>query len=208
MFKDFLKIQELYKLKEVARNTSNFYYSQREDIQYERKETTAEHVFSSLKLADYFLSTEKEFENLDRLKVYELLMYHDDIEIDTEEISISERDKRKNKENIELKALPKLANKYPKKLKNKLLKMDNEFRELKTQEFKFAHAIDKMDALIHELKYPQDWAPKGFDEKNVKEWFQPSFEYSSTFLKYFKQIIEYLKKNVHFTVLINNNSSQ
>jgi putative hydrolase of HD superfamily len=200
MFNDFLKITETYKLKEVSRSCSNFYDCEKENVRHERKETTAEHVYSCLKLADYFLSTEKEFSKLDRLKVYELLMYHDDIEIDTEEISISEREKRENKEALEKAALPILASKYPEKLKEKLIIMDSEFREERTLESKFAHSVDKMDALVHELKYPEDWGPKGFGEKNVRDWFQPAFEHSSTFSEYFENIITYLKENGHFNI--------
>jgi hypothetical protein len=55
-----------------------------------------------------------------------------------------------------------------------------------------------MDALIHELEYPQDWAAKWFDEVNVRKWFQPYFEYSPTFMKYFELIIQFLRTNGHF----------
>lgn len=44
-----------------------------------RKESTAEHTWSAMILADFFL-TKTEIK-LDRLKIYELLMYHDVAEI-------------------------------------------------------------------------------------------------------------------------------
>lgn len=197
IFEDFMKILETYKLKEVSRNCSNFYFCEKENIEYQRKETTAEHIYSCLKLADYFLSIE-EFFQLDRVKVYKLLMYHDDIEIETADICISKREERKDKNDIEIKSLPILASRYPFIMKEKLLKLDNEFREGKTAESKFAHAIDKMDAIIHELKYPQDWGPKGFDEKNSRAWYQPAFEYSPTFLSYWERIVLYLRENGYF----------
>lgn len=197
-FKNFLKILETYKLKWVARNSSNFYYDSKENINYKRKETTAEHVYSCLKLADFFLITEEEFADLDRLKIYELLMYHDDVEIETEDTCISQREEREKKKVEELLAVPILAKKYPNKLWNKFMIMDNEYRENITKESQFVHSIDKMDALIHEVSYPQDWGPKWFDEKNVRKWFQSSFKNSPTFIRYFENLIDYLNKNGYF----------
>lgn len=197
-FEDFLKIIETYKLKKVARNCSNFYHDSKEKIFYKRKETTAEHIYSWLKLADYFLYSEKEFSALNQLKVYELFMYHDDVEIETEDTCISQTKIRENKDKNERGALPILANKYPEKLWDRLIKLDTEYRNMKTPESKFAHAIDKMDALVHEIQYPQDRGPKWFSEENVRKRFQPTFEYSPIFMKYFESMIIYLKTNNYF----------
>jgi hypothetical protein len=112
-FADFLKILQSYKLKQVARNCSNFYFDSKENITYNRKETTAEHIYSSQKLADYFIFSIKEFSSLDRLKVYDLLLYHDDIEIETEDTCISDSIKRKTKDDEEISSLPILSSKYP-----------------------------------------------------------------------------------------------
>lgn len=197
-FEDFLKILTTYKLKWVARWGSNFYYDSKEQVEYRRKETTAEHVYSSLKLADYFTFSEEEFKDIDRLQIYDMLMYHDDIEILSWDVSISEDEKRKDKEKNELEYLPILADKYPIKLKERLLRIDKEYRENKTPTAKFAHAIDKMDALVHELDYPQDWWAKWFTEETVRKWFQPAFEYSPTFMKYFEAVIIFLRENGYF----------
>lgn len=197
--KELLKVCELYKLKEVSRNNSNFYFCPRANIEYRRKETTAEHVYSCLKLADYFLST-KDFSDLDRLKVYELLMYHDDIEIDTEDVCISNRERRKTKDEEERLALPGLAARYPDVLKEKLIEMDTEFREYQTAESKFAHVIDKLDAFMHELKYPKDWGPRGFVEETVREWYGPPFSQFPAFARIFEELIKYLEGNGYFNV--------
>ena len=199
-FLDFLKIQELYKLKTIPRNSSNHYFDEKDNTFYKRRETVAEHVYSCMRLADFFIITEDEFEDLNKPKVYDLIMYHDDIEIETGDVGISDRKKRIDKERKEIKILPSLTKKYPSQLGNKLILLDNEFREKVTPESKFSNGIDRMDALVHEFKYPEDWGPKGFDEKNVREWFQPSFEYSPTFTKYFENIIQYLNTNGYFNV--------
>lgn len=197
-FANFLQVLEFYKLKQIPRNSSNHYYDEKDGVSYQRRETTAEHVFSCLKLADFFLTTEPEFANLDRLRIYELLMYHDDVEIVTRDTGISERQKRLYKEQTELEAIPILSQRLPLGLDKKLLDLDTEYRSKNSGESKFANGVDKWDSLVHEFQYPLDWGPKGFDEKNVRAWFQPSFEYSPTFMKYFEATIQHLESQGYF----------
>lgn len=197
-FDNFLKILIIYELKKVERNCSNNYFGEKTNIKHERKETTAEHIYSSLKLADYFLMNELEFENLDKLKIYEMLMYHDDIEIETDDICISNEQKRKEKEILEISSLPILIKKYPTKMDQKLSILDAEYRENCSSEAKFVHAIDKMDAIVHELQYISDWSPKGWTEENTRRRFQKSFEHSPIFMKYFEKIIQYLNDKKYF----------
>jgi len=149
-------------------------------------------------LVDFFITTESEFFNLDKLKIYDLILYHDDIEIDVRDTGIADREGRLNKEQIEIEAIPILSKRLPSKLGQKLVIYDFEYRAKLSEESKFANSIDKIDALIHELQYPLDWGPKGFDEKNVRAWFQPTLEYSPTFLKYFEAIIKYLEEQDYF----------
>ncbi|MGM5488924.1 MAG: HD domain-containing protein [Nanobdellota archaeon] len=198
MFDNFLKIIPLYTLKQVPRHSSNHYHDEKDEVYHQRRETTAEHVYSSLRLADFFLTTEREFADLNRLHVYQLLMYHDDVEIITRDTGISERLKRKGKHERELAALPLLQQQLPQGLDQKLFDLDQEFRAQETPEARFAKAIDKMDSLVHELQYPLDWGLKGFTEKNVRSWFQPAFDHSPTFSRYFEATIEYLRANGYF----------
>jgi putative hydrolases of HD superfamily len=65
------RLNKIYELKSVYRFTSVD----------DRKESVAEHSWSSLILADYFMTT-MDIE-LDKIKVYELIMYHDLAEIET-----------------------------------------------------------------------------------------------------------------------------
>lgn len=197
-FANFLRVLEFYKLKQIPRDSSNHYEDEKDGVSYQRRETTAEHVYSCFRLADYFLTNEAEFLGLDRLKVYDMLMYHDDLETITRDIGISKRDERVGKKDAERKALPILLERVPTGVDERLLKILNEYEEQKTPEAKFAKAIDKMDSLVHEFQYPQDWGPKDFGEKNVRKWFQPAFDYSPTFSKYFETTIGYLRTNGYF----------
>ncbi|MCC7574778.1 HD domain-containing protein [Candidatus Woesearchaeota archaeon] len=126
----------------------------------DRKESTAEHSWSCLILADFFLSRNNF--NLDRLKVYELLMYHDVVEIEAGDSPLHPEIKRLDKSEKEKKAMKLLHTELPTPLNNKFLKLFTEYEEQKTLESKFAKAIDALDAEIHELDYKQDW--KGWSE--------------------------------------------
>ena len=80
------KLRRLYHLKHVDRFNSVL----------KRKESSAEHSWSCLILADYFLNLMKD-RDIDRLKVYELLLYHDVVEIEAGDIGLLETEKRKDK---------------------------------------------------------------------------------------------------------------
>ncbi|WP_457619098.1 HD domain-containing protein, partial [Lutibacter sp.] len=116
-----------------------------------RKESSAEHSWSCLILADFFLS--KFNFNLDRLKVYELLMYHDVVEIEAGDTPLHPEVKRLSKSEKEKKAMELLHKDLPTPLNEKFVKLFTEFEEQKTLESKFAKAIDALDAVIHELDY-------------------------------------------------------
>ncbi|PIN74967.1 hypothetical protein COV17_04430 [Candidatus Woesearchaeota archaeon CG10_big_fil_rev_8_21_14_0_10_36_11] len=149
------KLRKFYKLKEVERTAPVC----------GRKESAAEHSWSSLILADYFMSIIKA--KIDRVKVYELLMYHDVVEIETGDINIINRAERKNKKENEMNAMKKLKGDFPNAIKNKVWDLFVEFEEQKTVEAKFAKAIDGFDAEVHFLDYKKDW--KGWTPELVRE---------------------------------------
>ncbi|NTV24556.1 MAG: HD domain-containing protein [Nanoarchaeota archaeon] len=199
-FNNFLKVLEFYKLKQIPRNSTNAYHDEKDDVDILRRETASEHVQCCNKLANYFIFTEREFYSLDRLRVHDLLDHHDDVEIVTRDIGIANREKRIQKEKLELEGRLVFAQELPDALSQFYLDCDAEFRAKATEEAKFANAIDKMDALVHELQYPQDWGCKGFDEKNVRSWFQPAFEYSPTFMRYFEALVIHLDTKGYFNI--------
>ena len=155
---------------------------------WKRKESSAEHSWSCLILADYFLTTIKE-NNLDRLKVYELLMYHDVVEIESGDIPIHHEKKRENKTELELKAAHKLKESFPKEIKEKFIKLFIEFEEQKTQEARFAKAIDALDSLMHELDYKEDW--KGWSEEQVRR-------YHGSYVKLFPELEDSFNKMLKY----------
>ena len=151
------KLRRFYHLKNIERQCSVG----------KRKESSAEHSWSCLILADYFLTTIKE-NNLDRLKVYELLMYHDVVEIEAGDVPIHHEEKRINKKELEIKAAHKLKKEFPKEIEDKFIALFIEFEDQKTREARFAKAIDALDSLMHELDYKEDWV--GWTEEQVRRY--------------------------------------
>ncbi|MFP4402448.1 MAG: HD domain-containing protein [Candidatus Nanoarchaeia archaeon] len=186
-------------MKKITRATVNKYYCEKSNTQISRNETNAEHVYSCLKLADYFLTQEEEFRDLDRLKVYELLMYHDDIEIQVGDMTLSNRQGRLEKEQREIESIPILMKKYPFQLAQKFEQLDKEFRYFKSKESQFAHAIDKLDPTIQSLKYKEIFGNKtGFTKENMILWQQSAFEFSPTLMRYYYQLLDYMEEGEHF----------
>lgn len=159
-----------------------------------KKESSAEHSWSCLILADFFLS---KFDfNLNRLKVYELLMYHDVVGIETGDTPLNPKIKRQDNSEKEKKAAKLLHKELPIPLNDKFLKLFTEFEEQKTLESKFAKAIDALDAEIHEIDYKQDW--KGWTEEFLISKKLKFFEEFPELKKVFFEIIDYLKENNYF----------
>lgn len=183
-------MEDIHKFRTFNKLKSNYRLNSVED----RKESSAEHSWSCLILADFFLS--KIDYNLDRLKVYELLMYHDVIEIEVGDSPLHPEIKRLDKAEDEKKAIEILYKEFPTPLKDKFIELFTEFEEQKTLESKFAKAIDALDAPIHELDYKQDW--KGWSEEFLVSKKLKFFEEFPELKEVFLEIVVYLKKNNYF----------
>ena len=146
-------------------------------------------------LADYFL-TKIPHSALNRLKVYELLMYHDVVEIEAGDVCISKEEERKNKAQKEKEAAHILKEHLPVELKEKFLALFEEFESGKSKEARFAKAIDALDAEIHELDYKEDW--KGWTEDFLRRKKGPLFEEFPELKKAFEEIMIFAKKEGYF----------
>jgi len=159
-----------------------------------RKESVAEHSWSCLILADFFLS--KFPGTIDRLKVYELLMYHDVVEIETGDDPLHPDLKVVDKREKTKKAAELIQKGMPHPLNDKFQKLFQELEEQKSVESRFAKAIDALDAEIHELDYKQDW--KGWSEKFLVEKKAHLFEEFPEIKDAFGLVLDYLIKNNYF----------
>jgi putative hydrolases of HD superfamily len=178
-FKQINKLKSIYRLNPVDK----------------RKESSAEHSWSALVLADFML--ERYNLKLDRLKVYELLMYHDLAEIHTGDFPLSPLAKFGDKQQKELEASKLLKTQLPKKLGEKYFQTFMEFEERKTLEAKFARMIDVFDAQIHEIDYKKDW--KGWTKKFLLDNKLKYFEEFPQVKKDFLLLVDYLEEKGYFS---------
>jgi len=178
------RLRKFYQLKNVERANSVS----------RRKESSAEHSWSCLILADYFISEMKE--KLDRLRIYELLMYHDVVEIEAGDVCINDEKGRIGKEDRELQAVHVLKEHIPKILKDKFVALFQEFEEGKTMEAKFAKAIDALDAAIHELDYKEDW--KKLTEEFLRQKKGPIMKAFPELEKAFDNVLTYAREEGYF----------
>lgn len=160
----------------------------------DRHESTAEHTWSSLILADWVL--EESHLEIDRLRVYELLMYHDLVEIyagDTPILSEYRVLDQKQRENA---AFKRLIKELPKSMVEKYSSLYDEFETRTTIEAKFARAIEELDSSIHEMDYKKDW--KGFTEKFLREKKMKYYEDFPLIIELFEEFLRFANKNGFF----------
>ena len=176
------KLRTIYKLKEIYRMNS---------VQ-ERKESSAEHSWSVLILADFFLTKLNDI-SLNRLKIYELLMYHDLIEVEIGDVCITDEEGRKEREQEKQVGLQRLKGKLPVSIKEKYLSLFQEYESAETPEARFAKAIDGLDAQIHELDYKKDW--QGWDEAKFRKYLTPKVKLFPPLEEFFEDLVVYVKEN-------------
>ena len=177
------EIQILFKLKDVYRKTPN----------KDRFESTAEHTYSCLIFADYFFNKYK-FE-LDKSRVFDLLLYHDIVEIESGDTFFMDEEHIKSQSEREREGYNKLKLKIYSELREKYESLYEEYEACETKESKFAHAIDKLEPFIHLLEYKDAWKKFGFTEENLNDKKIKYFEPFPEILKFYKEIMEYLKTN-------------
>lgn len=183
--KDLQSLRKFYELKNVERTAKVG----------TRRESPAEHTWSALILADYFLSQMKN-PKLDRLKVYELLMYHDVVEIEAGDVNLLDEQKRKHKAEREKQAAHVLHQHFPLELGKKFLILFQEYEAGNSIEARFAKAVDALDAEIHELDYKENW--KGWTEEFLRRKKGPLFEEFPELKKVFEAGVNFARKEGYF----------
>ncbi len=181
---DLLKFRIINRLKSVYRSSSVD----------DRKENSAEHSWSCLLLADFFL--EKIEQKIDRLKVYELLMYHDLVEVESGDTHPHSKEDKNNQVLRELEGAKKLRKKLPSDMSDKYWKLFEEFEEQKTLESKFAKAIDKLDAVIQEIDYKDDW--KNWSREMLYDMKAKYFKEFQIIMETFKKMLDYFEEEDYF----------
>jgi putative hydrolase of HD superfamily len=180
--KDFKKILVLYKLKEVYRTCHVL----------DRNESSAEHSWGCMILADYFLNKMKT--KLNRGRVMDILLYHDLVEVEAGDTPVHDKEALKTKKFREREGLKKLKKKMPKELVYRYLKLHKEFEECKTGEAKFANAVDKLDPIIHSLEKSHAWKEWNLSEEDIRQVKEKHLIFSGEFMKILDKLLKYLKR--------------
>lgn len=183
-------MEEIQKLKILNRLKSVYRANSVDD----RKESAAEHTWSALMLADYYSSIVSQ--NLNKLRVYELLMYHDVVEILAGDTPLDPNNEITDQREKELTAAETLRGELPSSLQSKFWKLFTEFEEGRTVEARFARAIDTLDAIIQELDYREDWV--GWSKEFLVSKKEKHFKEFPELLQEFHQIVEHLEAEGYF----------
>jgi len=137
------KLKYLYGLNKVIR----FNLTRKEDWQ---TQSVAEHVANMIYLAYYFRSYEDPAKKLDFDKVIRLIMVHDLGEIETGDIITAV--KNENDEKVEKAAIRRVKEKSPKFIADEIEGLYEEFEDPKSDEGKYARAIDKFEGQLFWLE--------------------------------------------------------
>lgn len=148
ILEEMRRIRRLYTLKETMR-----YLSVRDHSVH--SESVAEHLFGMQIIAQYFLPLEDPEENLDRMRINELILFHEIGEIETGDITFHK--KSQEHRDIEHEAAKRVADSLPESMRELAWERFEEFEANETPEAHFAVAIDKLEPIfemMQEKGYP------------------------------------------------------
>lgn len=134
------KLQYLYKLKNVIR------YAQIRELE-DSTESVAEHVYGMNILATYFLALLDKEGRWDKIRIYEMITFHDIDEIETGDVI--DYTKTEAARNNEAEMMRKVIQAAPNHMRQIMLSIIDEYEEQQTIESRFVKAIDKFEPLIH-----------------------------------------------------------
>lgn len=135
----------------------------------DRKESSAEHSWSSMLIADILIDYVDE--PLDRLKVLEFLLYHDVVEVYAGDAKFANAEEMKLKDQKEAESMKMILALMPKSTRFNNIIEEYELRE--TREAKYAKAIDCIDALIRKLNDDNKVEADGFTLELIHSKYKP-----------------------------------
>jgi putative hydrolases of HD superfamily len=184
-FNDIEKIETIIKVKE----------SQRFGIVNDRFESSAEHTFSCILLAQYFIK--KIPYKLDELKVIKLLSYHDIQNVFFKDINLNTTDWEKKKD-LEKVAFQKTIENLPESISGDYEKYYLEFEELKTTESRFAKAIDVLEPVILAYNKKEHWKLNKWTEADLRKHKEKYLDEFPVLLKFLNDFIDFANRNDYF----------
>ncbi len=184
--KELEELKHLIRLKEVERKGEVG----------TRQESTAEHTWACMILADHFIKVVKQ--PLDELKVMKLIMYHDLVEVECGDVFLLDsldKQKRDNKKDDEKNGSQVLAKKIPDSISRDFLEFFEEYEACETPEAKFANAMDKIEPMIHWSIYSgEKLKAMGWTEDNVRQIHGKCVEPFPELTDFFEGWLAYMKE--------------
>ncbi len=155
-----------------------------------RKESSAEHSWSCMLIADIVLDYINE--PLNRLRIFEILLYHDAVEVYAGDAKFNNPEQMKVKKEKEEVAMKKIISVLPDSTRYKSLMHEYETRL--SRESQFAKAIDCIDACITNLNDDKKTNEDGFTEELIRKKYEPHIQKFDFINKLFEVLISKLKQ--------------
>jgi len=195
ILKEVDDIKYLYGLKDVIR----YGIERKEEL---TTQSVAEHSALMILLAKYFLKLEKNLDHLDVIKIYEMIMVHDIVEIETGDYPTFKRTDEINKKEEEMLAV--VGRKSPELLSKNIVDYVDEYERQTSEEARFVKALDKFepsfymmgDAGKKMIREGTKLTRKQFEYCKEKEAYAVS-DYP-VMAKFHRIITEYLEENNYF----------
>jgi len=144
------RLRYLFDIKRVMRYNSTRDHSV-------HSESVAEHVYGVLILAKYFLPLEDPEQKMDWKKIFDIILFHDVVEIETGDTLFHKKNPdHSQREDV---AIEKVKENVPESMQNAIRELFLDYKNKKSPEAQFAFAVDKLEPLL-EL----------FDEVNIKSY--------------------------------------
>ena len=153
-----------------------------------RKESSAEHSWSCMLIADILLDHIDE--PLNRLHVLEYLLYHDVVEVYAGDAKFNNPEEMKRKHEKEEKSFQKILSFIPNP--NRFQKIVTEYEQRTTREAAFAKAIDCIDSCIRNLNDENATGEDGFTETLIRNKYYPHVSKFPLTLELFEKLMEKL----------------
>jgi len=135
----------------------------------DRKESTAEHTWSCMLLADILIDFIDE--PLNRLKIFEYLLYHDLVEVYAGDAKFNKPGEVKLKHEKEIASMKMITSIIPNPKRYEHIIGEYENRE--SREAQFAKAIDCLDTCVRNLNDDKKSKEDGFTEELIRTKYKP-----------------------------------
>ncbi|MCK4589797.1 MAG: HD domain-containing protein [Nanoarchaeota archaeon] len=157
-----------------------------------RKENSAEH---SWHLCLALMAFEKEFNDINFLKIYKMALIHDLVEIYAGDVCAFDKKNKPLQQEKEKQAAEKLFNLLPDDINQEFHSLWLEFEDKQTKESRLTHAFDKIQATLQQTlsdgRSLKEW---NATHQDVLEHKKECIEFDQTTKKIFDRLFQEIKK--------------